>query len=184
MKIDTAKAKILAVIKHEGQVRIGGEPYVNHPIRVAEIVREVKPNSRNLDMLEAAAYLHDTIEDTFTSPKELTQHFGEGVSSIVLELSSAPFACDFYGKEKYLARKMLGMTPYALIVKLADRLDNIRDMLTDHFIEEQIQRKFSEEQIQRKYAETQNLLNYLKAERNLTSTHKELIRRIEEEMGY
>ncbi|MCL2570211.1 MAG: HD domain-containing protein [Firmicutes bacterium] len=168
--VDIEKAKWFAKIKHNGQIRKTGEPYVNHPIRVAEIIKRTKPDSSGLDILMASAYLHDTVEDTYTSPKEIEDHFGQEVSSTVLELSSAPFASDYYGKEKYLAGKMKLLTPYALLIKLADRLDNIRDMSPEIFKPEKRLRKF---------AETINILKHLKTSKTLTQHHLQLIAEIE-----
>ena len=57
------KALEFATQANKGQLRKGGQPYIVHPIRVAENVKRFKESSE-LDMLIAAAYLHDTIEDT------------------------------------------------------------------------------------------------------------------------
>ena len=172
MEIDVEKAEWFARIKHDGQFRATGDPYIVHPIRVAKILESIKPDSQKLKTLTAAAYLHDTIEDTDTSFKELERHFGREVASIVLELSSAPFASDYSGKEKYLAAKMLIMTPYALTVKLADRLDNICDMET-----------FSEEKKLSKFNETLEIIKVLKESSNITQTQAKLIDQIERAIG-
>lgn len=161
------KALDFATRKHEGQKRKNGEPYIVHPTRVAEIVRQVKIDSKNLNDLVAAAFLHDTIEDTDTSYKELEREFGGQVASLVMELSSAPFAADYLGKAQYLCGHMVYMTTYALVVKLADRLDNILDM-----------KGFSTEKKMRKYKETLEIINFIEKNRKLTKTHEWLIHKI------
>lgn len=116
--------------KHQGQVRRGsGEPYYHHPERVAATV------SRYTDqpVMIMAALLHDTLEDTDTTEKdieELSAPHGKEVLSLVKELTSFkddPIYKEF-GKAEYLARKMSRMSKSALLIKLADRLDNVSDL--------------------------------------------------------
>ena len=97
------KAVKFAVKKHKGAVRDDGTPYVTHPLQVAEYVRQFK-ESKNASMLYMAALLHDTLEDTYTSYRELCETFSEEVASIVMELSTAKFA---------------------LYIKLCERLHNL-----------------------------------------------------------
>ena len=112
--------------KHRGQKRDGGSPYVWHPVRVAEYVRGFK-SSKNIKELYVSALLHDILEDTYTSYRELCDKFGEMVASIVMEVSSASYAKNVLegGKAEYLCKTMENMTNYALVVKLCDRLDNL-----------------------------------------------------------
>ncbi|HQU74351.1 MAG TPA: HD domain-containing protein [Calditrichia bacterium] len=100
-------------------------PYINHPVEVAETLWRVG-EVRDMVTL-VAALLHDTIEDTKTSPDEIRKNFGDSVLSVVLELTD----------DKALpkaARKRLQIesAPFksnrAKQIKLADKLCNIRDM--------------------------------------------------------
>jgi guanosine-3',5'-bis(diphosphate) 3'-pyrophosphohydrolase len=150
-------------------MRNNGVPYITHPVRVAEIIKGVKPSSGCLDILVSAALLHDTIEDTDTSFKELEKEFGKVVASIVMELSSAPFAANLLGKVKYMCGHMIGMTNYALTIKLADRLDNITDM-----------QNYTAQRKQNKYDETKEILEFLSENRTLTKTQKAIVDKIYE----
>ena len=124
-KID--KAKAWALEKHKLQWRkFAGEPYSSHPIRVAETVKKY---TRNADII-AAAYLHDTVEDTKTSYEEIDAAFGPKVSKIVKELTTIPEDLEKVGKTAYLIKKMNAMSPEALLIKMADRLDNLSDLNT------------------------------------------------------
>jgi GTP diphosphokinase / guanosine-3',5'-bis(diphosphate) 3'-diphosphatase len=116
--------------KHRFQKRKGaeGEPYINHPIEVANILANVG-NVSDFNIL-TAAILHDTVEDTETTAEELTELFGEKVCSIVLEVTddkSLP-------KEQ---RKLLQIehsphiSPEAKQVKLADKISNVSDVLNN-----------------------------------------------------
>lgn len=127
MKNIVAKAKLWATQAHEGQYRkFSGQPYVEHPKRVAQIILRYK-DSAELDMLLAAALLHDTIEDSSTSEEDIFHEFGPDVLNIVAELTT-PTTVTKSEKREYLAKKMTGMTSYALVIKLADRLDNCSDL--------------------------------------------------------
>ena len=123
-------ARDFAEKAHEGQKRkLSKEPYSNHPKRVAEIVKNHK-KSKEIESLAAAAHLHDTLEDTPTTYDELEKKFGKLVASLVKELSSDKIQIKLMGKAHYLANKMKGMTSWALVIKLADRLDNVSDLAT------------------------------------------------------
>ena len=159
-------AYLFAKKKHKGQMRDGGEDYIIHPIRVARIVLENKRSS-NITTHLCSALLHDTIEDTYTSYKELQENFGETIASLVMELSTASCACKIEGKKNYLCHKMEHMTSYALYVKLADRLDNITDL--DHS---------PEEKRQRMYQETKEIIDYLSKTITFTSSQQKLVEKI------
>ena len=127
--IDLKEVLRFAAEKHKGQKRDNGDDYIVHPIRVAKIVDKYKGiRSSHREVLLAASLLHDTLEDTYTSYRELKDNFGEYVASLVVELTTAGFACHYIGKAQYLAEKMKNMTNYALTIKLADRLDNVCDL--------------------------------------------------------
>lgn len=117
--------------KHAGVVRKSGEPYIQHPIEVAYICAQLQSGPETI----AAALLHDVVEDTDTSIDEIKERFGEGVAKIVDALTkiqrmklSHMTAEDFEAEDH---RKIfLGMAKdvRVIIVKLADRLHNLRTL--------------------------------------------------------
>ncbi len=163
------KAYEFAELKHRGQFRGDGvTPYIEHPVRVARLIEKFKL-SNHQDWLVAAAPLHDTLEDTYTSYRELTDEFGEVVASLVEELTTAKYVPKMIGKEVYLAQKMRFMSNYALDIKLADRFDNLNDMAS-----------VDPEKRARVFEETRFICKYLKEHRELTGTQKIFIKLIDE----
>lgn len=164
VKEDSEEALKFATQAHAGQERAGGGPYISHPMRVAQHVEQWK-KSHNLDALISAAYLHDTLEDTDTTHEALHDLFGGLVASLVKELTSDKNQVQQMGKKNYLAQKMATMSSYALVIKLADRLDNVRDITTA-----------KTPQWRAKYAaETNHILDYIEKNRVLSGTHQKLI---------
>lgn len=163
-------ALVYAKEKHAGQVRkFDGKPYVSHPFRVMRILNRFKSNSKNIDALRKAAVLHDTLEDTDATQEEIESKFGRMVASIVHELTSDAKAIRKVGKKEYLTNKMIhDLTDYALVLKLADRLDNVMDMSRASL-------KFRD-----KYGdETRFIIDNLKEKRKLTNTQKRILDEIE-----
>jgi GTP pyrophosphokinase len=110
---------------HRGQVRKSGEPYITHPLAVAQILAELGMDTTTL----VAALLHDTVEDTSYTMDELRADFGGEVALLVDGVTK--FERSFYGAdaEVHTIRKMIvaaGTDVRVLIVKLADRLHNMR----------------------------------------------------------
>lgn len=154
--------------KHKGQFRkFSGEPYFKHPERVAKIVAQFK-KSHKLDQLISAALLHDTIEDTNTTYKDLVKLFGGLVASLVQELTSDPEEIKNVGKTQYLINKMEHMSNWALVIKLADRLENVSDLKTTS-------KSFRDKIVK----STKQILSDLKAHRKLTPTQQKLTISIE-----
>ncbi len=149
--------------RHQGQLRSDGQEYITHPIRVSEIVSKFKP-SQNSNILKAGALLHDVLEDTYTSYRELQDRFGEVVASLVMEVTSSTFMPKLVGKQIYLAHKMQYMSSYALIIKLADRLDNISDL-----------KGLKEEKIKKTFFDTIYMINFIESKRVLTTAQTNLI---------
>ena len=114
---------------HAGQLRKSGEPYIVHPIAVAEILAEYKMDETSL----IAALLHDVVEDTHVSVKEVESQFGESVASIVDGLTKLA-KVEFRSSQEKLAenfRKMIvamSRDIRVIVVKLADRLHNMRTL--------------------------------------------------------
>lgn len=161
---DPKQALDYATRAHAGQTRSGGDPYIGHPVRVANTVKANK-RSKNIDALISAAYLHDTIEDTDTTHEDLEKMFGGLVASLVQELTSDKEQIDKIGKSQYLAKKMAVMSSYALVIKLADRLDNVQDIATARTPRWRAKYK----------AETEHVLDHIEQNRALTGTHKKII---------
>jgi len=164
-------AKKYATEKHAGQKRMSGEPYITHPERVAEIVKKYKTSHR-IDDLISSAWLHDTIEDAGETEETLRRLFNPLISSLVNELTSDKEAIKEKGKGPYLADKMINMSSWALVIKLADRLDNVSDLKTMQNL-----------QFRERYAkETAYVLDRLEKERQLSQTQKKLVSAIREKL--
>ena len=160
----------VATAAHKGQKRKSGGDYISHPKEVARIVKQYK-KSHNLDALIQAAYLHDTIEDTDTTYKDLVKQFGGLVAGMVKDLTSDKDAIEAMGKGEYMANKMAKMSSWSLVIKLADRLANVGD-IDDRPAE-----------FQKKYAnQTKLAIDTLKRDRYLSKTHKKIISAIEDKI--
>lgn len=123
------KALEFAIKHHKGQYRKNSNmPYVWHVMCVAKNVEENK-KSTNLELLLVAALLHDTYEDCENVTLEMiAKEFGFKVAALVEELSSDPEKIKEMGKTEYLKEKMTKMSSYAFVIKLSDRLDNVKDL--------------------------------------------------------
>jgi guanosine-3',5'-bis(diphosphate) 3'-pyrophosphohydrolase len=120
-----------ARIAHGSQVRkFTAEPYIEHPKRVAKMVQEVT----HTEAMVCAAYLHDVVEDTPVSHQEIEQHFGSEVARLVHELTDE-YMTEAYPQLNRRRRKQLevarqaAMSPQAKTIKLADVIDNTRDII-------------------------------------------------------
>jgi 5'(3')-deoxyribonucleotidase len=161
---DYRDAARLAAERHKGQTRDGGKPYISHPVRVANLVRKFK-DSKKLDELLSAAFLHDTIEDTDTTEEQLRKMFGDLVATLVKELTSDKEKIEKLGKAEYLTQKMINMSSWGLVIKLADRLDNVADIKTAK----------TPEWRHRYREETESILSKLEQSRQLSGTHQNII---------
>jgi len=114
--------------KHRDQRRkdAGASPYINHPIGLAEILWN--EGGVTDPTVLAAALLHDTIEDTETTLEELRGKFGDTVAGIVQEVTDVKWLKKGSRKKIQIARAA-GATEGAKLVKLADKISNVRDML-------------------------------------------------------
>lgn len=165
------KALEFALKQHKGQHRKSSNmPYYRHPISVAENIEEVK-QSKNLELLMTAAILHDTVEDCpGVTIKKIANMFGYQVASLVDELTSDPKQVALLGKTEYLKQKMEKMTSYGLVIKLSDRLHNIKDLASTSVAFRTSYTK-----------ETLAIIDYLESwVRKLTETHKKLLKKIRE----
>jgi guanosine-3',5'-bis(diphosphate) 3'-pyrophosphohydrolase len=116
-----------AAEKHKHHRRKGGRdiPYINHPIGVATLLATIG-GVTDSDVL-AAALLHDTVEDTDTSPEELNRLFGPVITAIVLEVSDDPDLTSAERKATQV-REAPFKSPQAKLIRLADKTCNIHDI--------------------------------------------------------
>ncbi len=123
------RAIAFASEKHSSQRRkdAAESPYINHPIALVDVLAN-EGNVTNIDTLCAAA-LHDTIEDTATTADELKSIFGEKITSIVLELTDDKSLPKHVRKEKQIEHAP-HCSPEAKLVKLADKICNLRNIIT------------------------------------------------------
>jgi len=126
------KAITFAVKHHGSQTRkFSGEPYVLHPIRVAERLLRYDPKC-STEMVYAALF-HDLLEDSKTVKEgEIASEFGVETLRLVKELTNDRERIDSVGKTQYLCEKMCLLSGESLTVKLCDRLDNIFDIQPGH----------------------------------------------------
>jgi guanosine-3',5'-bis(diphosphate) 3'-pyrophosphohydrolase len=121
------RAIALAVSCHAGQYRkhaIGGQrlPYIAHPI---EVMKTVWAWGVTDPLIMTAAVLHDILEDSDVTSRQLAKEFGEEVAQSVVELTHDP---QDGGKTEYLKRFSTASVP-ALVIKLADRYCNLQHRL-------------------------------------------------------
>ena len=120
------RAYTVAERAHEGQKRKSGEPYITHPIAVAQILADLGIGSKAV----AAALLHDTVEDTATTHEELVDAFGSRIARIVAEVTDDTELPKADRKRLQIEHAPL-LSREAKLVKLADKLCNLRDV-ADH----------------------------------------------------
>lgn len=122
------QALVFATRAHEGQTRFSGEPYINHPFEVAKILAEMNVS---VDMI-VAGLIHDTLEDTTVTEKDILDNFGANTLFLVEGVTKL-------GKIKYqgatrhtesLRKLFVAMAEdiRVIIIKLADRLHNVRTL--------------------------------------------------------
>ena len=127
---DISRALDFSRIAHEGQFRASGEPYIHHPITVAQILLDLTAADR--DIL-CAALLHDVIEDCGVTAEQLAKDFGDGVSAIVdgvTKFDQTRVLSDISAREETL-RKLVtaGARDHRIFsLKCADRLHNLRTL--------------------------------------------------------
>src|SRR5664279_3196963 len=114
---------------HDGQLRASGEPYVIHPLEVAQVLAEMKLDSTAI----AAGLLHDAVEDTPVTTEDIVQQFGEQVAHIVegvTKIDKIEFANREDRQAENVRKMLLAMVTdvRVVIIKLADRLHNMRTL--------------------------------------------------------
>ncbi len=119
----------VAVRAHEGQVRRSGEPYLIHPIRVSETIARLGLDTHSV----AAGLLHDSVEDSDLTVVDLTETFDSELASIVdgvTKIGKVPYLSRQEQQAESFRKMLLAMSQdiRVLLVKLADRLDNMRTL--------------------------------------------------------
>jgi GTP pyrophosphokinase len=123
------RAYVFSALEHKGQVRHSGEPYLVHPLEVADILADMK-----LDVVcVAAGLLHDVVEDTLTTIERIRETFGNDVAHIVegvTKISAISFASSEERQVENFRKMLLAMVDdiRVILVKLADRLHNMRTL--------------------------------------------------------
>jgi GTP pyrophosphokinase len=132
-------AYVVAAQAHQGQVRLSGEPYLNHPLEVAGILADLR-----LDIVSVACgLLHDVVEDTNVTNEDLERRFGKDVSRVIdglTKLSRVEFSSAEANQAENVRKMIIAMTDdtRVILIKLADRLHNMRTL--DFLREEKRQR--------------------------------------------
>jgi len=123
------KALKFASIKHKDQRRKDADasPYINHPIDLATILC----NEGNVTDIEVivGALLHDTVEDTQTTPEELEIEFGRAIRNIVMDVTDDKALPKAERKLKQIEHAASACDK-AKLVKLADKVSNLRDIIS------------------------------------------------------
>lgn len=121
------KAYEVAEMRHADQLRRSGDPYITHPLAVANILAELGMDTTTL----IAALLHDTVEDTGYTLEALTAEFGTEVGHLVDGVTKLDKVALGTAAEGETIRKMIiamARDPRVLVIKVADRLHNMRTM--------------------------------------------------------
>jgi guanosine-3',5'-bis(diphosphate) 3'-pyrophosphohydrolase len=119
----------LADTAHEGQLRASGEPYVEHPLAVADILADLEMDRATI----AAALLHDVVEDTVVTSEQVADRFGSEIAALVdgvTKLTRIPYQSKEDAQVENLRKMFLAMAKdiRVIIIKLADRLHNMRTL--------------------------------------------------------
>ena len=140
------KAYVYSAKVHQGQMRLSGEPYLTHPLAVAELLAEMR-----LDHVTVAAgLLHDTVEDTFATDVDIRAQFGDEIGDLVAGLTKLS-KIEFQSREEAQAenfRKMLlamSKDIRIILIKLADRLHNIRTL---EYMKDDSRRRIAQETLE------------------------------------
>ena len=179
------RAYVYSAKVHQGQMRLSGEPYLTHPLAVAELLA----NMRLDPVTVAAGLLHDTVEDTLATDADIRGQFGDEVGDLVAGLTKLS-KIEFQSREEAQAenfRKMLiamSKDIRIILIKLADRLHNIRTL---EFMSEEARTRVARETLDI-YAPLAHRLGiyWMKEEledRAFRVLHPEVYRQIEERIA-
>src|SRR6188508_2212669 len=137
------RAYVFSALEHKGQVRHSGEPYLIHPLEVADFLADMK-----LDVVAVSAgLLHDVVEDTLTTPERIHELFGPEIAHVVegvTKIGAIPFSSSEERQAENFRKMLLAMVDdiRVILVKLADRLHNMRTL---HHLPEERRIKIAQE---------------------------------------
>ena len=140
------KAYIFSALAHKGQVRSSGEPYLVHPLYVAQILAELKLDETSI----AVGLLHDVLEDTLTTKEKLQELFGDEIAELVdgvTKISRYAYVSKEEQQAETFRKMILAMVSdlRVVLVKLADRLHNMRTL---HYLPEERRQTISKETLE------------------------------------
>lgn len=123
------RAYVFSAKEHKGQVRLSGEPYLTHPLEVAMILAEMKLDTVTV----AVGLLHDILEDTLASEKDIEKYFGKEVAQLVEQVTKIgliPYTSKEDIQADYFRKMLLAMAEdiRVILLKIADRLHNMRTL--------------------------------------------------------
>ena len=157
-------AYVFSAFEHKGQVRHSGEPYMVHPLEVADFLADLK-----LDVVAiAAGLLHDVVEDTLTTIEVIAERFGPEVAHVVegvTKIGAIPFQSSEQRQAENFRKMLLAMVDdiRVILVKLADRVHNMRTL---HHLPEERRVKIAQETLDI-YAPIANRLGMSKVKNEL-----------------
>jgi GTP diphosphokinase / guanosine-3',5'-bis(diphosphate) 3'-diphosphatase len=158
------RAYVFSAFEHKGQVRHSGEPYMVHPLEVADFLANLR-----LDVVAiAAGLLHDVVEDTLTTIEIIAERFGPEVAHVVegvTKIGAIPFQSNEERQAENFRKMLLAMVDdiRVILVKLADRLHNMRTL---HHLSEERRVKIAQETLDI-YAPIANRLGMSKVKNEL-----------------
>jgi len=137
------KAYVFAGKAHKGQVRRSGEPYLSHPLEVADYLADMKLDKTTL----VAALLHDVLEDTDATAADIRDNFGKEVADLVegvTKISRVQEASPEVRRAETIRKIILAMTDdiRIIFIKLADRIHNLKTL---RHLDEERQRQIARE---------------------------------------
>ncbi len=123
------KAYVFSAKVHQGQMRLSGEPYLTHPMEVADLLVQLKMDVPTI----VTGLLHDTVEDTLTTVEEVRALFGDEIADLVegvTKISKISFRTSEERQAENFRKMLLAMARdiRVIMVKLADRLHNMRTL--------------------------------------------------------
>lgn len=133
------KAYVYAASLHSGQVRLSGEPYFSHPLEVSNILTDMHLDSASI----VSGLLHDAVEDAGIGVKELEEHFGPETARIVdgvTKIGKVTFTSKEEAQAENIRKMILAMAKdiRVILVKLADRLHNMRTLQFQNQIKQKL----------------------------------------------
>ncbi len=123
------RAYLFSALHHKGQVRASGEPYLVHPLEVANILAEMRLDEVSV----ATGLLHDVVEDTLVAPEEIRESFGEEIAHLVeglTKIAQISNQSHEVQQAENVRKMLLAMVDdvRVVLVKIADRLHNMRTL--------------------------------------------------------